>query len=94
MINNDSLQDSNIKRNIYAEPNKENTNNNALFDIKRNNDSNIQFGNKIYRLTEPDEEIPPFRRNCIFIVFLLSNLFLNYDTGVIPAALIEITKEI
>ena len=94
MINNDSLQDSNIKRNIYAEPNKDNTNSNALFDIKRNNDSNIQFGNKIYRLTEPDEEIPPFRRNCIFIVFLLSNLFLNYDTGVIPAALIEITKEI
>ena len=94
MINNDSLQDSNIKRNIYAEPNKDNSNSNALFDIKRNNDSNIQFGNKIYRLTEPEEEIPSFRRNCIFIIFLLSNLFLNYDTGVIPASLIEITKEI
>ena len=94
MINNDSLQDSNIKRNIYAEPNKDNSNSNALFDIKRNNDSNIQFGNKIYRLTETEEEIPSFRRNCIFIIFLLSNLFLNYDTGVIPASLIEITKEI
>ena len=94
MKNDDSLQDSNIKKKIYDETNKENTNNNALFEIKRNNDSNVQFGNKIYRLTEPDEEIPSFRRNCIFLVFLLSNLFLNYDTGVIPASLIEITKEI
>jgi cyanate permease len=30
----------------------------------------------------------------IFIIFLLSNLLLNYDTGVIPASLLEIEKEI
>ena len=30
----------------------------------------------------------------IFILFLLSNLLLNYDTGVIPASLLEIEKEI
>jgi MFS family permease len=71
-----------------------NENNNDLFEIKRNDDNNIQFGNKLYRLTEPEEEIPDFHRNFIFIIFLLSNLFLNYDTGVIPASLIEITKEI
>jgi hypothetical protein len=28
----------------------------------------------------------------IFIIFLLSNLLLNYDTGVIPASLLEIEK--
>ncbi len=39
-------------------------------------------------------EIPPRKRNTIFIIFLLSNLFLNYDTGVIPASLTELTKEI
>jgi len=64
------------------------------YDIKRNDDNNIQFGNKIYRLTDDIEDIPTFHRNFIFIIFLLSNLFLNYDTGVIPASLIEITKEI
>ena len=30
----------------------------------------------------------------IFLLFLLSNLLLNYDTGVIPASLLEIEKEI
>ena len=92
---NDSIQDSNVKKEIADDKIKENTNSNALFEIKRNDENNIQFGNKVYRLTDPDlEDIPPFRRDCIFIVFLLSNLFLNYDTGVIPASLIEITKEI
>ena len=91
---NDSNKGSNIKK-IITDSEMKNSNSNALFDIKRNDDNNIQFGNKVYKLTEPDDEIvPPFRRNCIFIIFLLSNLFLNYDTGVIPASLIEITKEI
>lgn len=40
------------------------------------------------------ENIHPDKRNRIFIFFLLANLFLNYDTGVIPASLIEINKEI
>lgn len=34
------------------------------------------------------------RKLRIFIFFLLANIFLNYDTGVIPASLLEITKEI
>ena len=50
--------------------------------------------NNLYKLSEAEEDIPSFHRTLIFIFFLLSNLFLNYDTGVIPAALIEITKEI
>ena len=92
MFINDSPQIT-PNKNTTGDKAKNNSNNNALFEIKRN-DNNIQFGNKIYRLTEPEDEIPPFHRNCIYAVFLLSNLFLNYDTGVIPASLIEITKEI
>ena len=38
--------------------------------------------------------MPSHHRNIIFVMFLLSNLFLNYDTGVIPASLLEIVKEI
>ena len=79
------------ENNIYNTDKKDNSNN--LYDIKKSG-SKIRFGNKLYKLTDPDEEIPAFHRNIIFIFFLLSNLFLNYDTGVIPASLIEITKEI
>ena len=73
--------------------NRENSNGNNIYEIKKSG-SKINFGNKIYKLTEVEEDIPSFHRICIFIFFLLSNLFLNYDTGVIPASLIEITKEI
>ena len=87
--------DSSIKNDINLDnKNQETPNNNALYEIKRNDESNIKIGNKVYRLTEQEDDIPPFHRNCIFAVFLLSNLFLNYDTGVIPASLIDITKEI
>ena len=79
------------ENNIYNTDKKDNSNN--LYDIKKSG-SKIRFGNKLYKLTDPDEEIPAFHRNIIFIFFLLSNLFLNYGTGVIPASLIEITKEI
>ena len=72
---------------------KENSDSNKLFEIKKSG-SKILFGNRLYKLTEGDDDIPSFHRNCIFIFFLLSNLFLNYDTGVIPASLIEITREI
>jgi hypothetical protein len=58
---------------------KNQKNMNSVFDIKNQED---QF------------DIPPNKRNKIFIIFLLSNLFLNYDTGVIPASLLEIIKEI
>jgi MFS family permease len=41
-----------------------------------------------------NEDMPKSTRLRIFIFFLLANLFLNYDTGVIPASLLEILKEI
>ena len=73
--------------------NKDNSNNNKLYELK-NSGSKIHFGNDILRLTEAEDDIPSFHRNIIFAFFLLSNLFLNYDTGVIPASLIKITQEI
>ena len=73
--------------------NKDNSNNNKLYELK-NSGSKIHFGNNIFRLTEAEDDIPSFHRNIIFAFFLLSNLFLNYDTGVIPASLIKITQEI
>ena len=73
--------------------NRENSNSNNIYEVKKSG-SKIHFGNRIYKLTDADDDIPSFHRICIFIFFLLSNLFLNYDTGVIPASLIEITKEI
>ena len=97
MLTYQDQQDTKVKKDLSLEtPNKNNTNSNKLFDIKKNEgNDDVHFGNKIIKLTEPDDDdIPPFHRNFIFIVFLLSNLFLNYDTGVIPASLIEITKEI
>ena len=50
----------------------------------------------VFDIANPEDQfdIPPNKRNMIFIIFLLSNLFLNYDTGVIPASLLEIIKEI
>jgi MFS family permease len=39
-------------------------------------------------------DMPKSTRTRIFIFLLLANLFLNYDTGVIPASLLEILKEI
>ena len=81
------------ERKLDNSENKENSNNNKLYELK-NSGSKIHFGNNIYRLTEAEDDIPSFHRNCIFVFFLLSNLFLNYDTGVIPAALIKITQEI
>ena len=54
-----------------------------------------ELNNDYLKTQEPDEVvIPPKKRNIIFKIFLLSDLFLNYDTGVIPASLIQITKEI
>ena len=34
------------------------------------------------------------KNNKIFLLFLLTNFFLNYDSGVIPASLLQIIKEI
>ena len=52
------------------------------------------FNNEFLKTQEPEDQIPNHRRTLIFNIFLISNLFLNYDTGVIPASLIQITKEI
>ena len=80
------------------------TNSNSLKNIKikkissSNNDkmANIpkQENNDINSKIQDDLIIPENKRKFIFRLFLLSALFLNYDTGVIPAALIQITKEI
>lgn len=80
--------------NIYINNNSDNS---RVFDRKNESFPNeeINFNNKInnYLIQEPNIP-PPSRRNLIFMIFLLSDLFLNYDTGVIPASLIEISKEI
>ena len=59
-----------------------------------NDINNINLSNRINNNSDVVPDIPPYRRNLIFSIFLLSDLFLNYDTGVIPASLIEITNEI
>jgi MFS family permease len=46
-----------------------------------------------YYSNEP-EELSYSIRYRIFIFFLLANIFLNYDTGVIPASLLELIKEV
>ena len=72
--------------------NESNTNNDNNKNTTNNNNNKLSF-----EIAQPDlfnTEIPHHRRNIIFIMFLLSNLFLNYDTGVIPASLLEIIKEI
>ena len=65
---------------------------------QKNNNINIQKINNSNTQENKDLDsiinIPSHRRNIIFLIFLLSNLFLNYDTGVIPASLLEILKEI
>ena len=80
---------SNKNPNIYLNNNQ---NSNKELEIKNENNQNIQ--NKNSNVFIQDKNIPSSRRNLIFAAFLLSDLFLNYDTGVIPASLIEITKEI
>ena len=88
------LSTPNLKEmNKTVNENRDNSNSNNLYEIKKYG-SKVQFGSRLYKLTEADDDIPSFHRTCIFIFFLLSNLFLNYDTGVIPASLIEITREI
>jgi MFS family permease len=88
-----------INRNNYF---KKNSSNNQEINIKNQNNNSDGLNNdilqnknrNIYSSEQVNFDVPPFRRNLIFTIFLLSDLFLNYDTGVIPASLIEITKEI
>lgn len=60
----------------------------------QNVDKENQKGAFEIALSEVELSIPSHRRIIIFVMFLLSNLFLNYDTGVIPASLLEIIKEV
>ena len=83
------INKSNKNPNIYLNKNQ---NSNKELEIKNENIQNDN--NKDSILFNHDDNIPSSRRNIIFAVFLLSDIFLNYDTGVIPASLIEITKEI
>jgi len=41
-----------------------------------------------------DTSINWSQRRRIFVLFVLGNLFLNYDNGVIPACLIQIEKDL
>ena len=86
MINNSSRNEppQNIKIIKLTNTNDDN----KEIEIKKDN-------NNFYIKTQEEEfNIPPERRSLIFKIFLLADLFLNYDTGVIPASLIQITKEI
>ena len=98
-------KDLGFEDNKKSVSNKGNINNindlNINQDLEKNNQKNFEenninnFINKINNISEKSNyEIPSYRRKLIFGFFLLSNLFLNYDTGVIPASLVEITKEI
>ena len=100
-VNKDLNSDNMRNAKLICGNNKANNNsiNNLKFDIKNQNVSNglniVNSQNKIHNQSDQvNFMIPAYRRNIIFAIFLLSNLFLNYDTGVIPASLIEITKEI
>ena len=80
--------------NIYI---NKNSHSSQEFEIRNENNPNEEnnFNNKINNFINEEPNIPPpARRNLIFTIFLLSDLFLNFDTGVIPASLVEITKEI
>ena len=65
------------------------SNNNNIKEIEFKKDNNNDF-----LKTQEELFIPEERRKLIFRIFLISDLFLNYDTGVIPASLIQITEEI
>jgi hypothetical protein len=50
---------------------------------------------RIVEESEIDESgIDWAQRRRIFVLFILGNLFLNYDNGVIPACLLEIEKDL
>ncbi len=50
---------------------------------------------KIEEETDQDDpNIDWSTRRKVFVLFVLGNLFLNYDTGVIPACLLQIEKDL
>ena len=83
----------NKQENIYG--NRINSNNNSGNNNKNENFSQEMKNYQLNNLTEQtSSSTQAYHIKIIFGVFLLSNLFLNYDTGVIPASLTHITKEI
>ena len=58
------------------------------FDIKNNKSFEIQQNN------DSKDDRKPEKIRLIFFLFLFTNLFINFDTGVIPASLIQIEKEL
>ena len=76
-----------LQTNKFSKTVKNNNNTIKELEFKKN------FNNEFLKTQEPEDQIPNHRRTLIFNIFLISNLFLNYDTGVIPASLIQITKE-
>ena len=79
--NNNSFKDIKLKKISNT-----NNDNGEIILKKDNNDINSKI--------QEEPLITESKRKFIFKLFLLSDLFINYDSGVIPAALIQITKEI
>jgi len=98
MKNKDIIEPQVTKVNKDSSSDKKNKESNKECQFKSQNISNeinnINLSNRINNNSDVVPYIPAYRRNLIFCIFLLSDLFLNYDTGVIPASLIEITNEI
>ncbi len=90
--NKDSDQSINVSDNAIGLSN----NVKIITQKQKKNYKNQKNMNSVFDINNQEDQfdIPPKKRNMIFIIFLLSNLFLNYDTGVIPASLLEIIKEI
>ena len=85
---NQNMSQRNKEPNSYS--NKNNLNSNRELGINGKGENNLIMNNSFLS----SFDISSYRRNLIFGAFLFADLFLNYDTGVIPASLIEITKEI
>jgi len=75
----------------------------AKINCRRNSDA-IQSKSKLNVIEEEDIDKDIARENInesdkrknvrIFVLFLLMNVFLNYDTGVIPGALIHMSEDL
>ena len=97
-LSSEEKKNSSKGQNIYLN-NNNNSNSNREIELQDQNNINEQepnnFNINIFNNTDLNSDfIPSTHRYLIFTIFLISDLFLNFDTGVIPASLIEITKEI
>ena len=86
-----------IKKKKFSNSEENNKSRNIISEVS---DYNIQIENEKDKNinSNPNEGTDSTNKrgkiNRIFFFFLLANIFLNYDTGVIPASLLEIIKEI